>query len=257
MNNDICFSMDHDMRKLYSTLYKKYKDGYPEVLIFNQLEDDQTIADKKLSDGRRILYLKDADDEQLLETIYQELENPQCGPSNIPCTWHELSNKDVAKWCMYACYIADSLNIKLEQIVFYHTGEPSGYSGVFPTFIADDMSVPEMLICIAHELRHAWQHVYQPAWFESYIHAEDDEEAYYAQIAEIDAEAFGIKVEGMVTGINLLDSAAGFKFDPDYREALRKRMNEIDVVLSQKKIKEIRKMIELDRLLEEVKNKKD
>ncbi len=228
--------------------------SFPEFLVFDKLEKNKSIMVKIMDDGRKIYLVKNDSDEVLLSLLSDEYEHPTCEDiSQLPIEGHSLSNKDVAKWLTYSCYIAEALKIPLQQIMFVHSGEESGYSGRFITYFQDDMSVIEMLINIAHELRHAWQHIHHPEWNDNYIHPEDgDIEAYQMQISEVDAEAYGIKVESMITNINLLNTVAGRELDSSYRAALQKRMNEIDVVLSNKKINKIRKLIELDEIMKSI-----
>ena len=245
------YSMDHDMRPIYKYLYKRYQ-SFPEIVIYDRLESNQVIAYTDILENRRILYLKNDRDEILLKELCKEIESPACALSSLPCFYHELTDNAVAKWCMYACYIADALNIDLKQILFTNSDEGSGYSGILPTIIYDGITDVEMLINIAHELRHAWQERYYPEWFTEYIQPEENERDYRFQISEIDAEAFGIKVESIITGIEFVNSYAGLEMDPEYRKEIIKRMNEIDVILSSKKIREIRKIIDLDGMLESV-----
>ena len=251
MENQPMYSMDHDMRPIYKYLYKKYQ-SFPEIVIYDRLESNQVIAYTNILKDRRILYVKNDSDEVLLEELCKEIESPSCELSSLPCFYHKLTDNVVAKWCMYACYIADALNIDLKQILFTNSDKVSGYSDFLPTIIFDGITDVEMLANIAHELRHSWQHRHYPEWFTEYIKPEEDEQGYRFQISEIDAEAFGIKVESIITGVEFVNSYAGLEMDPEYRKEIIKRMNEIDVILSSKKIREIRKIIDLDGIFESV-----
>ena len=240
------FSLTHNMIPIYTALYKKYPEGYPEILVFKDIPG-KDIIHRKFPEGRCVYFVKEDTDDNILKTIYNEIENPKSEEDNsIPITYHTLSDKDVAKWCLYACYISDILKIDLKQLCFAHNEDTSGFSSEFITFIQDDVNDVEMLMVIAHELRHAWQHLHHPEWFNEYIHPEEDEEAYYMQKSEIDAEAFGIKVESIITGVEFINSNAGLDMEPEYRTQIMNRMDEIDVILSNKKINKIRKLIDLD-----------
>ena len=243
------FVLQKDMKPLYRGVYERFPEGFPEFFVVDELPDDIKICKRTFPDGRYALFVCDSDDNTLISNLISEIENPKCSEVQIPMTYCSLSNKEVSQWLIYACYIADVLNIPLKQIMFAHKEESSGYSEEFITFISDDVSLPEMLMTIAHELRHAWQHVHHPEWFDDYVHPEDDEEAYLSQISEIDAEAFGMKVESMITGVNFVDSYAGLEMEPSYRSSIINQMNKIDVVLSKKKINEIRKLIEIDEVI--------
>ena len=247
------FAIQRDMRAIYKEMYKRFPGGFPEILVFKDLPDDQSILYRPLPDGRVIYFVKDGTDEEIVNRISEEMLNPECDKdASIPLCYHALEDAEVATWCMYACYITDMLGVSLKQIVFCHDEDAAGYSEKFVTFINDDVSVVEMLMVIAHEERHAWQHRNHPEWFENYIHPEESEEEYYNQISEIDAEAFGIKVESIVTGVDFLESAAAYEMPPQYRDKLKKRVQEIDVILSKKTVNHIRKMIDLDGLLNSV-----
>ena len=248
------YSMNHDMRSLYVRLYEKYDDGYPEFVLLDELENNQDISHVCMGNGNRIICLKDNNDDVLYELLCNEIDKPSCGSSSLSLPFHELSNKEISKWCRYACYIADCLDIELKQMLFVHGFEISGYAGVLPTLIVDDMCMPEMLVNIAHELRHAWQHVNHPDWFDSYIRPEDDEKAYEAQIAEVDAEAFGIKVESLIMGVDFMESSIASEWEPEYYYAIKDQMDKIDVVISNKKIKEIRRLIDLEGVLKSIQN---
>ncbi len=256
MNNTnlLQFAIQKDMRPIYRGLYKKFPNGFPEIFVVNEFPDDTTICKRSFPDGRYALFVRDDDDDTLISRLVNEIEEDTCSEISIPMTYTVLSNEEVAQWLVYACYIDDILSVPLKQIMFAHGEDGAGYSDEFLTFINDDVSVPEMLMVIAHELRHAWQHIHHPDWLDEYIHPENDEYAYKNQYAEIDAEAFGIKIESMITGIEFVNSYAGMELDPKYRSQIINRMNEIDIVLSKKNIKKIRNLIKLEELLQSVKN---
>lgn len=241
--------IEKDMKPLYCRLYERFPEGFPEFFVFDELPGGIKIGKSTLSGGRYVLFVCDSDDDTLISSLISEIENPKCSEVQIPIFEHPLTNKGVSMWIIYACYIADALNVPLKPIMFIRGELDSGYSEESITLIDVDLSHEELILTIAHEIRHAWQQIHHPEWFDEYIHPGDNVEAYLNQISEIDAEAFGLKVISMILGDEYVDSYAEFVKDPSYIERIIDQMNKIDVVLSKKKIKEIRKLIEIDEVI--------
>lgn len=253
MNKPPEFALDYNMIPIYTSLYNRYPDGFPEILVFKTLPNESLILRCRFPDDRSVYFVKEDTNDKVLNLLFNEIDNPSCDTdTTIPITYHSLSDNAVSKWLMYACYISDCLKIDLRQICFTHKEGKAGYSSEFITFIDDDANDIEMLISIAHELRHAWQHIHYPEWFDEYVHPEENEQAYHMQVSEIDAEAFAIKVESIITGVEFINSYAGLDMDPMLRNAIILRMQEIDVVLSRKKIKSIQQLINLKGMFEDL-----
>ncbi|WP_029324747.1 hypothetical protein [Butyrivibrio sp. AE3004] len=167
------FALDKDMKSIYRGMYQRFPEGFPEILVFKELPNNKKLLRRCSSDSRTTYFVKDDADEVILELLYNELQNPKCDlDDSIPLCYHTLSDKEISIWSVYACFIADSLNIPLKQLVFFHEEESieaGGYNEAFVTFISDTESELEMLITIAHELRHAWQNKHHPEWFDTYV----------------------------------------------------------------------------------------
>ena len=244
------FVICRDMKGIYRGLYSRFPEGFPEVFVVDKLPNNRKIMKSTLQRGTVAIFVKDDEDEVLLSLLVDEIESPKCEEIPFPmATGHILSNKEVSRGLMFACYMADILEIDLPQIMFTYKEEFCGYHPFFLTFIDSDLCVIEQIISIAHELRHAWQNEHHPDWFDNYIKSDKDLESYRNQIAEIDAEAFALKVESIITGVDFMNSYAGLEMDPTNRELIIDRMQEIDVKMSPQTIVEIRKLIELDDLL--------
>lgn len=243
---------DKDMRPIYRRLFKEFPDGFPEILIAEELENGEDIIRFTFRDGRNVYYVKNDTDEKILDLLINEIKNPSCLQSpTFPTFYHTHNDKNVAKLCIYACYIADILDIPLKQIIFMDSDEMSVQFEGFPYVFGDKLE--DITVVIPHEMRHTWQRINRPEWFENYINidtiADGDNEKwfeYHNQPAEIDAQAFGIKMESMIFGSDCTDKKLYETMYPEYRDKIIKRVQEIDIILSKKKLNEIRKILNVN-----------
>ena len=243
------FTIEKDMKPIYMGLHKRFPDGFPEVLVVEELENGENIVRIKFNDGRSVYYVKNDTDEAILERLIREIENPVCdNEPAFPTFYHTLNNRNVAKMCVFACYIADMLNIPLKQIIFIESTENTLEYENFPYIIGDNLE--NFRVVFPHEIRHSWQRKNRPDMFENYISVtdvdENNEEAwikYNNQPAEIDAQAFALKLESMLFGTDYRDINAYNTRHPEYRDKLISRANEIDIILSKKKLNELRKLL--------------
>ena len=243
------FAIQHDMRPIYRELYKRYKGAFPEILVFDEFEDDHKILSFLLDrkDRRRILCVKDGEDEEIVKTICEEIDHPSCPPAYFPLLGHNCSDEFIGRWTICACCVADALDIPLKQMMFMYTDEMSGFSEILPTVINETQASIALFVSIAHEQRHGWQHVHHPEWIDEYIHPDDDVNGYFMQKAEIDAEAFGRRLASMVLGVHPSKLVCFTDEDLEYNRNLYRYMENLDLSYAYKKAKEIRKIVDLRR----------
>lgn len=198
-----------DMKGFYREIFGLDIDC-PEVILVKENEDGSDILRREMVNGNHLIYLKDSDNK--VDILKRELENnaakvvPAFSFEN-----HNYSNKDVKKCVECACKLADVLGVKCPQIVFtaFEDAGNSSEDGILylpNKKIDEELNVIEMFICIAHELRHEWQHMNHPDWFEGYVHVEREEdlEAYLNHRTEIDAEAYARELANIVFDVSLL-----------------------------------------------------
>ncbi len=268
---DFHYSVNNDMKEVYRTLYEKYNGYVPEIITYEKLPDNAHImysygeGGMARGNSRLVYMMKDDTSEVILKYICDELDcfystaNHKCEEAPFTFFPHTMDNGKVGMWLMYACEIADVLKVDLKPITFTHLPFPSGYASDYPTIINQDMEDVEIAACIAHELRHAWQHINYPEWVddENYIHPEEDEDAYMKQPAEIDAEAFGFKVVNALYGMDILfNLTAHGHYEQIISNLYRERMNDIDLVLSKKKLKMLRELLDIDGQIAQVNDKR-
>ncbi len=238
-----------DMKVIYRGLYSMFPNGFPEILIFDKLENDVPLMVQPLPNGNRIYYLKNDTDEAILQILSKELRNPTCDVNpKFPYVHHNMSEYRIAEWVVSACYIADTLNIPMNQIVFSSEALFSSCTPNKCILISDRLDSENMLATIAHELRHVWQETHNSEWLKNYKCLESGIDAYVSQMAEVDAEAFCLKLFCMVSGIDYIKIFRHIRYNVDlgeeYQNSILNRMKEIDIILSAKKINILRKYLE-------------
>lgn len=195
-----------DMREFYRKLLSTHTEC-PEVIVFQDLENEKSIRCKEMGNGEFIYYLKQADD--MYDILIDELEN---GGADIekaqPYEDHGLYDEEVWIWIAVVLHITDILNIRCPQIIFGNTVEAKIdlKRGVLflPSFKPNRKSenIP-MFALIARELRHGWQYKYHSDWFKGgykRIRFEDNRRDYLNQKTELDAETYSWKLAGQVFG---------------------------------------------------------
>ncbi len=146
---------------------------------------------------------------------------------------HTLDDSDIALWIYTAITVADILGVRCPQIVFSSSDSDGGNAGgqgliVLPSLHSNSKeNILEMLLIIAHELRHEWQHVHHPDWFDDYVQVKNDADMdkYLNQKSEIDAESYARKLIGTALEHDLFRG-----IDPKLLKIMKKRANEIDAI---------------------------
>lgn len=222
-----------DMRDLYIDIICNGVEC-PEVIVVKELEDGSIIQRRIMENGNCIYYLKYADD--MYDVLISELKNGNANEVEcLPFENHELTNEEVMKWIACTTTIADMLDVGCPQIMF----TPFEDAGVFGgegllVLSGTNPEKPyfeiETFVCIAHELRHEWQHKYHPAWFKDYVQVESemDMDKYLNHKSEIDAESYARKLAGIVFGIDLFKGG-----DKALMEKMIRTAKDIDISVSE------------------------
>lgn len=222
-----------DMKDLYTEMLC-YGENWPEVIVVKEIEDGSKVLRRKMVNGNDLIYLKN--NENMFDTLCKELEMHEAKvvPA-MPFENHNLSNEELMTWISCACEIADLLDIRCPQIIFTPFKDAGNASGQGMLSLPDTkpygkLNIVEMFVCIAHELRHEWQHENHPEWFDEYVQVESDEDmdAYLNHKTEIDAETYARKLAGMVFDLQLLVHE-----NPKLMDKLINRANEIDIPISE------------------------
>lgn len=200
-----------DMKDFYNDMLCSHM-NCPAVIVMDELEDGSNILRREMENGNQLIYLKNADN---MFTVFKNelaLNKATVVPA-LPFENHNLENEDLMTWIACAVEIADLLSVKCPQIIFTPFENAANAAGEGVIFIpakepSGKLNILENFVCIAHELRHEWQHVNHPDWFEGYVHvegqtSEDQMDAYLNHRTEIDAEAYARKLAGMVFDVPL------------------------------------------------------
>ena len=228
-----------DMKDFYNEMMC-YNMNWPAVIVMDELEDGSNILRREMENGNQIIYLKKADN--MFTVLQNELAlNEAKVVSAFPFENHDLEKIELMTWIYCATEIADLLSIRCPQVIFT-TFEDAGFASDAGLLVLPakkpygKLNVIETFVCIAHELRHAWQHVNHPKWFDGYVQVEDETnkeqmEAYINHRTEIDAEAYARKLAEIVFGVSL------FRGDePKKIEKLLSRAQEINIDISEEQI---------------------
>lgn len=238
--------VNRDMKPIYRGLAEKHPEGFPEIVLVQDLPGNSKIMYRSLPEDRVIYFVKNDTDENIIAVVDEEMKNHKCLHRSLPMMFHILSDKEVSQRLLCACHIADILDIDLKQIFFSFDEDESSATTDGFIVIASELDKIEAIRNIAHELRHEWQRIHQPELLENDIHPEQNLTECFFQSAEIDAEAFAIKVVRLITGNNELGSTEALELELLYRLSIIERMNDMDVILPEKKIKRIQDLLKFD-----------
>jgi len=245
MNKEFTYDLSMlDMREIYSQVIAS-KLEFPEFIVVEEVETGADIIRCRIDYDETypedVIYIKNGDNifgrlaEEILQREAEVIEAPYF-------LEHCLDSEQMKIWYEVVLIMSDILNIRCPQVSFH--SDLNGDGEIF-----DDNSLvmlPDLLACsfismvtlIAHELRHAWQHINKPEWNKNYLSGdENNTESYLLQPAEIDAEAFARKLMEVVWGIDLFRHPK-----EEVTKALIKRKNEIDIVINKKKVKRLREI---------------
>jgi len=226
------------MRDFYDNILYYYR-SCPGVIIVDEIEDGSEILRIRMENGKYLIYLKNS--ENMFDVLDEELGAYKARVVDaLPFQNHNWLYIEVRQWMACTYRIADLLNIKCPQIIFTpfeDGGNPGGKGAIF--LPCEDRNadrtenITNMVLCIAHELRHILQQEHHPEWFEGYVHVESDEdmEAYLNHRTEIDAEAYARKLAEMALGVSL------FSDGEKITKKLKNRAKKIDIPISEDDLK--------------------
>lgn len=236
-----------DMSDIYSHIISDIAE-FPEIIVFDELEDESNIVRYRIDEDcvEDVFYVKKCNN--IYENVCEEIVNPKAKVIKAEdFLYHQLDSEMMKTWYSVTLRISEILNINCPQVTFhacFRDGDAGNFGGQGWTVLPDMFSSQfiTMVTIIAHELRHEWQHIHHPEWFEHYITGENNNiKEYCLQPAEIDAEAFARKLIGIVWGVDLFNHK-----ELEVKSALRKRRDEIDIIISRKKINILRVLFEED-----------
>ncbi len=218
-----------DMKSLYNKLTIEHKE-FPEIKVFEQLEDKNDISCHIMPNGRYIIYLKN--DSNMTNCLLDTLKNPNCKcyPA-FPHEYHNIDCRNICKWITCAIVISNILRTRCPQILFTKYEDAFNFTGQGLLLLPDFYSDIDMFNALAHELRHEWQYFTHPEWKEDYVmvNSEKDIPAYYNHISEIDAEAFARKLTSIVYGVDALNVDLQ---NGENLSAILDRAEEINILIS-------------------------
>lgn len=238
-----------DMKKFYKEMIYCHR-NWPAIIVMDELEDGSNILRREMANGNQIIYIKNADD--MFTVLQNELEfNKANVVPALPFENHNLENEELMTWIACEVKIADLLSVKCPQIIF--TPSEDSYIAVEVGVLFLPAKKPygkrniiENFVCIAHELRHEWQHANHPDWFEDYVHVEDENDkeqmdAYIEHRTEVDAEAYARELASQVFDIPLFRGG-----DPKKTDKFIKRAQEIKIDLSESQIEYFTELFDIE-----------
>ena len=219
---------DIDMTNIYSEIICELE-ACPQIVVVEELENGQEVLRHRMTNGIDIIYLKNC--KNILDNLFEELENPtaEVYPA-ATCENHNLDERTICVWYGVATALANSMNVKCPQLMFFHFKEcdrenacTGGGMMLLPDLEVDKFII--MLVLQAHEFRHIYQEKTTPEWFEGYIQGIDteDENEYFMQKSEIDAEAYARKLAQLIWDIDL------FIGGDEYMLALKEHSKELEI----------------------------
>lgn len=223
-----------DMNAIYSEMIFMHM-NWPSIKVFDEMDEDVPIIRCVMPNGNSTYYLRN--NPGMLMTLMDELENPKA-PVRKATDFenHRLENEELMEWVYVVLVISEMLNVNCPQVAFWQDEDAGNFGGEGLLVLPDKkpeglLNILEQFVCIAHELRHEWQHKNHPEWGEGYIHPETEEEmlTYLKHPTEVDAEAFARKLANEVFDLNLYGRDLFNTSNNPAIDLLIDRANEIDL----------------------------
>ena len=182
--------------------------------------------------GNMLYYLKEDDDDAIINSFCIAIRGKKdyhVYPA-FEFEHYDLDREQVRKYIMAACCISDILAIPCPQIQFT-CGTDGWNAGRQLIMIPDGMTYVETIACLAHEMRHVFQQIYNSEILEGYIlpKSDNDMKQYLHHAAEIDAEAFGRRMAGITFDIDPECTDLYKCEDGKLTKKIRKRAGEIKI----------------------------
>lgn len=245
-NNKFQYNVSNlDMKDFYTAMLNSHM-NFPAVIVMEELEDGSNILRREMENGNHIIFLKHSDN--MFSVLQNELAINQANvvPA-LPPESHDLESEEIMTWIACVVKIAEILSISCPQVIFAQVEDAAVSEDGGVMFLParkpyGKLNILEEFVSIAHELRHEWQRLNHPDWFEGYVQVEDPTseeqmEAYRNHRTEIDAEAFARKLAGMVFDVPLFGGKA---------EKLLSRAQEIKINISEEQIEYLSELFDID-----------
>lgn len=244
-NNKFQYNVSNlDMKDFYTAMLNSHM-NCPAVIIMEELEDGTNILRREMENGKQLIFLRKSDN--MFSVLQNELAINQANvvPA-LPPESHDLENEEIMTWIACIVKISEILSTGCPQVIFARVegaavSDDGGVMFLPARKPYGKLNILEEFVSIAHELRHEWQRLKHPDWFEGYVHVEDPTseqmEAYRNHRTEIDAEAFARKLAGMVFDVPLFGGKA---------EKLLSRAQEIKINISEGQIEYLSELFDID-----------
>ena len=198
----------NNMGPFYSALSKWIPKDCPAVIVLKQLPNGECIQWQKEGNKYIAMLAEDIPDIKKLELV-------MAGP---PATDSHFYTETIASSCPiyseiygFASMLSNSLSIRCPQILVFGSHYPKRCNGMLhndgncPMVITmkGSLSTDRTIRTLAHEMRHAWQHITNPEYFfvDYHFTADNGVDEYAQQVAEVDAEAFSRAFCHLVFGV--------------------------------------------------------
>lgn len=194
MNQNLPMVSNIDMKSIYKDILSTCGDEIPAFLIFeNQPFDSMHFI---MENGNSIIYINNY--HNVKKKIISEIKYPKFEIAEAPdFMCHCLEDYEVALLYNIAILFSEELNVKCPQLEFrdnianYGASTEEDNRILLNTFDGDILMIIRFM---AHEFRHKWQFKYHPEYHDSYVKSDEDLDAYFNSISELDAEAFATKL---------------------------------------------------------------
>lgn len=218
-----------DMKEFYSNILCYYS-RCPEIIAVKAIEDGSSIQRRLMDNGNSIFYIKHG--ENMFDILEEELRSETA--QTVKCLQfeqHDFSDEDVLKWISIAITMSDILDVRCPNIVFtpFEDAGNASEQGMINLPGIKPYNPVELLVILAHEMRHEWQHANHPDWFKDYVYPESDEDLdnYLNHKTEIDAEAYARKLAKTIFDVDLFNAG-----ERSLMEKLKKRASKIGLTVS-------------------------
>lgn len=242
-NNKFQYNVSNlDMKDFYTSMLNSHM-NFPAVIVMEELEDGSNILRREMENGKQLIFLRKSDN--MFSVLQNELAINQANvvPA-LPPESHDLESEDIMIWIACIVKISEILSTGCPQVIFARVegaavSDDGGVMFLPARKPYGKLNILEEFVSIAHELRHEWQRLNHPDWFEGYVHptSEEQMEAYRNHRTEIDAEAFARKLAGMVFDVPLFGGKA---------EKLLSRAQEIKINISEEQIEYLAELFDID-----------
>lgn len=231
-----------DMTAVYNfltTQYAEKPDQCPMAAVVKDLPGGRKTIPLKTGDGKiRVILVKEGTNLDIVSALYEEFQNPSEADELPIDSDFYYDSADVYELYGTILFITNALGIPCPQLV-YMKNYPVAGSNVLGArnemnrtillFLRQLENITLEAKHMAYELRHSWQHEkHEKLYFSDYFMpsegaGEDERHRFMLQKAEIDAEAFSMRLIGHMVG----GTAKPNKSFADVNQAIEERANKM------------------------------